>query len=676
MARKSGKSAGSRNSGKSPVSDRSNKIDLDKEKSNIDLRKNDDINLGDKESDSDNFGEFSKEIELYNDDEGTSISGVIGVDVVPLGLNISANGDIGTVGIDIGLPGNVIGIGGSLNINMETGEIVGGAGNIDYGGASVEIDVRKSDGETCTSLTITYFGVGVSYQRCKKDDEDDEKEPPKEPPNDDDFPIPPLPPPPQIPGDPEGTAEAITSMSQFFLEKISYSYTDQTGEQVSYLSTYYSQGTQTGSLAGDVTMATAIGKTISISKNSGEEPIKIETNEERIWLLPWTTKPIPEYIKNDRGFKDYGHYQIKGVGGGQVVNHTGKVKDINSYLAEPRTNYTEIIENYRTTIVREFRTLDYYRILETGETGPPKKTPKEPEPPIPPEDDMTNCCDLEPVMSLLRKVSTAIGTDQLPAMMPKSFLKNEGFRKIPSLAELAVYHVEIMDQLIGKFPIELEIVDTDPLSPGDQTKKVVLNNIAETLAELFGLSVNSASDSAIQTTGTIKNLLEITLVRQAVLQNYYRLDAILDYLGAGLEEDTATFNSTISMPKDANNISEDPAEFLQQSEIKFAYDKLANPKDTLTAKLLPIQKAADIIKAKYWKGFGKAGGDYLGAIKSWLATYDPKNELNDTEWKDKIDKILQEYAKDATGNIDKDRMPVIQNVTQIGSEPTAPPPGA
>jgi hypothetical protein len=231
-----------------------------------------------------------------------------------------------------------------------------------------------------------------------------------------------------------------------------------------------------------------------------------------------------------------------------------------------------------------------------------------------------------------------------------------------------------MDQLIGKFPIELEIKDTDPLTEGDQPKKVVLNNLAETLAELFGLAINGASDNAIQTTSVIKNLLEITLVRQAVLQNFYKLDAVLDYLGAGIEEDETTFNSTISLPKDINNISEDPAVFLQESEIKFVIDKLADPKNTLTAKLLPIQKSADIIKAKYWKGFGKAG-DYTGAIKEWLKTYDPKNEQNDTDWKDKIDKMLEEYAKDASGAIDKDKMPEIKNIKQIGTEPEAPPPG-
>lgn len=664
MSRRSGSSKGSRNSKKTKGSDRSkNKIELDKDP-DLNLDKPDDIELDDKESGG-NFGELSTELGLWEDEEsGQSVSAVAGVDVVPLGVSISANGDIGSVGVDIGLPGDVIGVSANLQIDLETGDIIGGGGAIDYGGVSVGVDQIRKDGETCTTVTVTYMGIGASYQRCRKDDDDDEKDPKKDPPpNSEENDIPDPTPKPIPPG-----------------------YTGWVCPLVSYT---------TVSIALTDSYWTSFLATIIDLKYIGVAPANL--------VYPIGDDKNPPYYYGGNAYNGGGSTELTSY----VLPETYKsgflyadpeildVKKEYDLVTIDSPNYQDITgdqrqfkagENCFKIVKRKWA--DWFGVKVKDDpiyyhgTGircyyvknyQPPEPPKDPDPPIPPEDDMSKCCDLEPVMSLLRKVSAAIGTDQLPANMPKSFLKNEGVRSISNLAELQVYHLEIMDQLIGKFPIELEIKDTDPLSPGDQTKKVVLQNLAESIAELFGLAINGASDNAIQTSAGIKNLLEITLVRQAVLQNYYRLDAILDYLGAGLEEDEATFNSTISLPKDPNNISEDVADFLQQSEIKFAYDKLANPKDTLTAKLLPIQKAADIIKAKYWKGFGKAGGDYTGAIKEWLKTYDPKNEQNETDWKDKIDKILEEYAKDQAGNIDKDRMPEIQNIKQIGSEPVPEP---
>lgn len=666
-SKRSGKSRGSSKSEKTKLTENSKDgIDLTKED---EIKLDDKIELDDKAIDFDaTSGELSTEKTLWEDEEdGESVSAVAGVDLIPTGISISASGDIGSIGVDLGLPGDVIGLGVNIQFDLTSGDIIGGGISGSYGGLSVGVDHIKKDGETCTIVTVTYMGIGANYQRCKKDDEDDEKDPPKPPPGGDDNG--PLGPPPlvQIPGDQNRYCLAILGRS--FKSRIKEKGTGNCSQKElkSWLTTVINRP-----------LYIMEGNNPTVSLYSSETFINFTSAEKnyfkegaaKFYYSPYGTNLV---------------YTMDSTVLGTPERRSGTVREINQKLINMYTQsennyyYTESECTVHLSISGVAWGLVSVYFPDTGEIitppDPPPEIPKQPEPPIPPENDMSNCCNLEPVMSLLRKVSTAIGTDQLPANMPKSFLKNEGVRSIPSLAELQVYNLEIMDQLIGKFPIELEIKDTDPLTEGDQTKKITLNNLAESVAELFGLAVNSASDNAIQTSGSIKNLLEITLVRQAVLQNYYRLDAILDYLGAGLEEDEATFNSTISLPKDPNNISEDVAEFLQQSEIKFVIDKLSNPKDTLTAKLLPIQKAADIIKAKYWKGLGKAGGDYTDAIKKWLSTYDPKNDQNDTDWKDKIDKILEEYAKDQTGNIDKDRMPVIQNIKQVGTEPEAPPPG-
>lgn len=102
---------------------------------------------------------------------GTVSVGVgVSVDVLPVDIGISVdNGDLSVSG-EVGLPGDVLSVGGGAVIDLNTGAVIGGSATLGIGGAVVEV----SQVECERGLSISYFGISLGYSQdiCgKKDDE-------------------------------------------------------------------------------------------------------------------------------------------------------------------------------------------------------------------------------------------------------------------------------------------------------------------------------------------------------------------------------------------------------------------------------------------------------------------------------------------------------------------------
>lgn len=125
------------------------------------------------------------------------------------------------------------------------------------------------------------------------------------------------------------------------------------------------------------------------------------------------------------------------------------------------------------------------------------------------------------------------GYQELPGEVPDSLLSigSDKDRKILNALDLQQWLIEQLDALVGQFPLEIEIKDTDPLKPGDQSKKLELGNLSEVLAELMGLSFMQTQNSDILINYINRLGVETIATKNAVIitQDYAKANA--SYLG-------------------------------------------------------------------------------------------------------------------------------------------------
>ena len=153
-------------------------------------------------------------------------------------------------------------------------------------------------------------------------------------------------------------------------------------------------------------------------------------------------------------------------------------------------------------------------------------------PPPPQPNGVDMGCSCEENEELLRAIYNRLGVEQFPVELPsRLFTNDEGESTIETFAEYVTYFLEQVDGLIGQFPIDIEIEDTDPIEEGQQRKQVQLKNIAETLADLYALGVRSGTDGAVATQALVKIAAEVMATRLTGLTTLDYTKANADFLG-------------------------------------------------------------------------------------------------------------------------------------------------
>lgn len=211
------------------------------------------------------------------------------------------------------------------------------------------------------------------------------------------------------------------------------------------------------------------------------------------------------------------------------------VKSLNEFYYEPDTGESTLRNSnfaYAGVIVGCSGPDDQEQFAPRG----PAIAPPYPLPCTPCEDDMA-CCSSESE-ELLRLIARRLGTDQFPAKVPRSLSADDGnaTTQIQSLAELMGWYIRQFDALVGQFPIEITFDDIDPLKEGDQKKTLRLPNIAETLAELMGVSTLTSINSNTLVDGMVRNLIEANAAKTYALKGQYLAQAIADYLSFDTKE--------------------------------------------------------------------------------------------------------------------------------------------
>lgn len=164
----------------------------------------------------------------------------------------------------------------------------------------------------------------------------------------------------------------------------------------------------------------------------------------------------------------------------------------------------------------DYRIIEYKRTYQVFEIGVQYIEP--PPPPSPPKKKKDNkemaCCQLH--TALLVKILKKLGDEDLPASVPALLTKpDSGNIQIQNLAQFISYTVKQLDALAGKYPIDIQIEDSDLTQEGNQTQELKIPNIAEALAEILGILLILRSESDANLSATVRGMIEAGSAKQA-----------------------------------------------------------------------------------------------------------------------------------------------------------------
>lgn len=252
-----------------------------------------------------------------------------------------------------------------------------------------------------------------------------------------------------------------------------------------------------------------------------------------------------------------------------------------------------------------------------------------PPPPFYPDlgDDMGCNCDEQE--ELLRAIYTRLGCEQFPIKVPSQLAGRTGnTTELPDFANVFAWWVYQMDSLIGEWPVEVEIEDDDPLQEGDQRKRISLPNIAETMAELFGLAYKNDTRGDIDTEILLRMVAELISTKNAALitQDYAKANAsFLGYKGNPKKR-------KIDYAFDPSRL--DSLSALMKESEQYITGWADDDDENVVAYLQRIMFAAGIIKAAFMRDANQ-GRNWIDSIKN-LA----EDALNqDSEWNDFVQRL-------------------------------------
>ncbi|MEM6378411.1 MAG: hypothetical protein AAF705_09365, partial [Bacteroidota bacterium] len=286
---------------------------------------------------------------------------------------------------------------------------------------------------------------------------------------------------------------------------------------------------------------------------------------------------------------------------------------------------------------------------------------KNPELTIEKKNQMKDECCLA-TLSLLRKIGNVTGISEkpkFPGELPEKLTDpNTKDIIINNIADWHQYHFDMVDELVGQFPIDFKIEGEDACP----------DNIAEALAEIYGMTLDIKVDSYENKMAIARTLNENGLTRLAVNRILKNLLFVIDYLDPEREEVEEeidmTFNPLAYEDKDQDgNVDEDSIEdFLQPSKqrIKY-YIQFSGREKSLKEVISLLTEAAQITKSLHWH---KMPRDPIAA-KSYLrdlinlgtdvaADFVQYRGGKDNSWEDFTENI-EENWRDKTGAITDDK---------------------
>lgn len=203
-----------------------------------------------------------------------------------------------------------------------------------------------------------------------------------------------------------------------------------------------------------------------------------------------------------------------------------------------------------------------------------------------------------------------LGTSAYPIEVPQSLLQGLGdeIKKIESNAEFLHWLTYQFDSLIGQFPIDIDVKDIDPLKDGDQKKTIQLPNMAEAIAEMYGLVVKSSVNQEVELNMLLRLAAETIATKNAavVTQDYARANATFLGYKANYKPRELQYNFDFTSAS-LDPRSKEPVvlEKLLKTVTGYVQGWEIADKETVVGFLQKLMFSAGIIKAVFFRGKGQ-----------------------------------------------------------------------
>lgn len=186
--------------------------------------------------------------------------------------------------------------------------------------------------------------------------------------------------------------------------------------------------------------------------------------------------------------------------------------------------------NYYYGVGRNLQIATFQAKISIFPIGYPKPQLEEPLPPPPPP--MSCCPNVRENDELLRLIAKRLGAYDYPVNVPRDLTdRSRGIESIENLTRLHTWSARQLDALCGKYPVEIEIEDADLTKDGNQTKNVVIPNIAEGMAELLGMSLQIQSETSAILNAAVRTLIECSNTKQIAIIGHDYSKANAEFLG-------------------------------------------------------------------------------------------------------------------------------------------------
>jgi hypothetical protein len=512
-------------------------VSLKKKKPEIDLKKDRETGLDlekkiDFDADSGGLGISFDVAELEN---GDKIS--IGYEVeAPIQVGVDYNVDSNELGLSGGFeaPGDLVGLSGGVTIDLNSGEIVGGELGVALGG----VDVSIGEGKCERTISISIAGVTTTYTQ-KKDDpgcgDDDENDDDDDDSNDDDDPQIPKPPPtPQIPGDPLDPVYVI-------IDTVSYYYNMGSDPDTGFSWSDFSESDVSTTIAGSYLSSIKKYKSKFTPYNIPPTPPEIIEGTDITYapldmFKPWANDlifpgvgPIPDYILESPDYRA-----------------TATLYHYMTYIAQANVSLRWNNDVPKQDLGwKKFggwarAKLTYYKNLKTGEEGPPPPEPPKNTPITPPEKDDMKCCDLEPVLSMLRKMNKVLAIDEMDGegvKIPKRlFVTNgKGYEECKTYPAVLATQIRIADHL-GIHPYKAQIDDSNAAQAGNQKLEVQVINATAAAKMISELLLENKGDAATRLNLLVRNTVATGQILNAVAIAAKRIREVMRFLAIPVKE--------------------------------------------------------------------------------------------------------------------------------------------
>lgn len=290
----------------------------------------------------------------------------------------------------------------------------------------------------------------------------------------------------------------------------------------------------------------------------------------------------------------------------------------------------------------------------------PRTTPSPPPYLYPPPQNckpcMASCCnpkENQEILEILKLIAKRLGTADYPVSTPQWLVSNQGNSSVKhqSLTQFNFWLMRQLDALIGEFPIKIEVQDSDPTEKGEQSKSISLPNLAEAVAEIYGLAAKTSIDSDVHTSFLIRLAAETMAAKTAALiaQDYASANA--SYLG--YQGNQIVRKVDFAFDPTALDSLETILKASRNDVIGWQNDD----KENVAAYLQKLMFSAGLLKTVFFR----KGNDLERVLKE-VAQFMPDPEAEESEgWKEFVRMINDPESVENKGT---DIKPEIKNVSQ------------